>query len=88
MMLFWIYLRTGEYYNWRKRQDQEDQHNGLIPKSHWILPWEREAIIDYRYQHLEEGYMRLSYMMLDEDAVSVSPSTVYRVLKSCSNAPG
>jgi len=81
-MLIWIKLSSGKYYDWKKRQSRENQHNGLIPKSHWILPWEREAIIDYRYQHLEEGYRRLCYMMLDENVVAVSPSTVYRILKS------
>lgn len=81
-MLLWINLSTGKYYNWKKRQNQRNHHNGNIPKSHWILPWEREAIIDYKTQHLEEGYRRLSYMMLDKDIVAVSPSTVYRVLKS------
>ena len=75
-------MSSGKYYDWKKRQSRENQHNGLIPKSHWILPWEREAIIDYRYQHLEEGYRRLCYMMLDENVVAVSPSTVYRILKS------
>ena len=29
-----------------------------------------------------EGYRRLAYMMLDGDVVAVSPSSVYRVLKS------
>ena len=31
--------------------------------------------------HPEEGYRRLSYMLLDADEVATSPSTVYRVLK-------
>ena len=30
---------------------------------------------------MEEGYRRLSFMMLDEDIAAVSPSTVYRILK-------
>ena len=79
-MLIWLTLSTGKYYDWKRRKYQKNQHNCVIPKSHWILPCEREAIIEYRYQHLEEGYRRLSYMMLDEDIVAVSPSTVYRIL--------
>jgi hypothetical protein len=75
-MLIWLQLSTGKYYDWKKRKYQNNQHNGQIPKAHWILPWEREAIIAYRYQHLDEGYRRLTYMMLDEDIVAVSPSTV------------
>jgi transposase InsO family protein len=38
-------------------------------------------IIDYRLQHPDEGYRRLTYMMLDADVVAVSSSSVYRVLK-------
>lgn len=53
----------------------------VAPKSHYLLPRERQAIIDYRLQHLDEGYRRLAYMMLDADIVAVSPSSIYRVLK-------
>ena len=53
----------------------------VAPKSHYILPFERQAIINYRLDHRDEGYRRLSYMMIDENVVAVSPSTVYRVLK-------
>jgi transposase InsO family protein len=81
-MLAWIPLSTGKYYQWQKRRHQDNKHNGHIPKSHWLLPWERQAIINYRYQHLNEGYRRLCYMMLDDNIVAVSASTVYRILKS------
>ena len=46
-----------------------------------MLDWEKQAIITYYVQYPNEGYRRLSYMMLDEDIVAVSPSSVYRVLK-------
>ena len=35
----------------------------------------------YAIQHPDDGYRRLSYMMLDADIVAASPSSVYRVLK-------
>jgi transposase len=38
------------------------------------------AIIQYRSKHFEEGYRRLCFMMLDENVVAVSPSSIYRVL--------
>jgi transposase InsO family protein len=53
-----------------------------MPRVSWLLPWERDAITDYYLDHRQEGYRRLSYMMLDEDVVAVSPSSVYRVLSS------
>jgi transposase InsO family protein len=53
------------------------------------LPFEREAIINYAKNHyadndyyLRDGYRRLTYRMLDEDVVAISPSSVYRILKS------
>jgi len=81
-MLIWLELSTGKYYNWKRRKYHKNEHNGHIPKSHWILPWEREAIIEYRHEHPEEGYRRMCYMMLDEDVAAVSPSTVYRILQA------
>lgn len=44
------------------------------------MPDERQAIIDYHSLHPNEGYRRLCYMMMDDDILAVSPSTLYRVL--------
>jgi len=46
-----------------------------------LTDWEKEAIIRFHRQHPLEGYRRLTFMMLDADVVSVSPTSVYRVLK-------
>lgn len=46
------------------------------------MDWEKKAIIDYYYEHPLDGYRRLAYMMIDENIVAVSPSTVYRVLSA------
>lgn len=65
-------------------------HNAFLPRTSWILAWEKQAIIDYYGLHPEEGYRRLAFMMLDEDVVAASPSSVYRVLKAAdllSSAP-
>lgn len=66
-----------------------NQHNSSLPKSNWLLPWEKEAILNYAKIHyaendyfLRDGYRRLTYRMLDEDIVAVSPSSVYRILKA------
>jgi transposase InsO family protein len=45
-----------------------------------ILDWEIKAVISYALLHPEDGYRRLSYMMIDEDIVYLSPSSVYRIL--------
>ena len=80
-LLGWLGLSSSKYYSWRERQGQANQHNGHIPKENWLLAWEKSAIEAYARQHRGEGYRRLSYMMLDEDVVAVSASSVYRVLK-------
>ncbi len=38
-------------------------------------------MLDYHVSHPLDGYRRLAFMMLDDDIVAVSPSSVYRVLK-------
>ena len=53
-----------------------------MPRDTWLEDWEREAILDYHDRHPLEGYRRLTFMMLDDDVVAVSPASVYRVLKT------
>jgi len=76
-----INLSSSKYYTWLSRHGLPNNHNGLIPKSNWLLDWEKEAIIHYAKDHIGEGYRRLTYMMMDEDVVAASPTAVYRVLK-------
>src|SRR5262249_35971802 len=56
------------------------EHNAWIPRDHWLEPWEQQAIVDFARAHPREGYRRLTFMMLDQDVVAVSPTSVYRVL--------
>ncbi|MFH2031872.1 MAG: DDE-type integrase/transposase/recombinase [Bacteroidota bacterium] len=84
-----IGINKGKYFNWKNRLGRENQHNGNLPKSNWLLPWEKDAIITYAKTHysendyfLRDGYRRLTYSMLDEDVAAVSPPTVYRILKA------
>ena len=80
-ILSWIGLCANQYHRWKAPYGQPNVHNGLIPRTFWLLAWEKQAIIEYYMQHPEEGYRRLSYRMLDEDVVAVSASSVYRLLK-------
>jgi putative transposase len=78
----WLGVARSKFYEWRRRYGKANEHNGKIPRDHWIDLWEREAIIAYFDQHPLEGYRRLTFMMLDDDIVAVSPATVYRVLRA------
>ena len=77
----WLGISKSKYYDWRRRYGRANGHNAPVPRWFWLEPWEREAIKSYYTEHPDEGYRRLSYMMLDGDVVAVSPSSVYRVLK-------
>jgi transposase InsO family protein len=81
-LLGWLGLGHSTYYSWQSRQGQANQHNGQIPKGQWLLAWEKEAILAYARAHPGQGYRRLSFMMLDDSGVAVSPSSVYRVLQA------
>ena len=81
-LLGWIGLPTSKYHLWRQHYGRPHAHNAHIPRDGWIEAWEKQAIIDYHRKFPLEGYRRLAYMMLDQDVVAVSPTSVYRVLKA------
>lgn len=70
----------SKFFNWRKRYGKVNEHNACIPRDWWLADWEKQRIIEYHLAHSLEGYRRLTFMMLDEDVVAVSPSSTYRVL--------
>ena len=76
----WLGVASSKFYSWRTRYGKVNEHNGWIPRDFWLEPWEREAILAYHDAHPLEGYRRLTFMMLDEDVVAVSPTTTWRVL--------
>jgi putative transposase len=52
-----------------------------VPRDHWLTDDESTRICTFARQHPQEGYRRMTFMMLDADVVACSPSSVYRVLK-------
>lgn len=75
-------ISRGKFYDWRKRYGKVNEHNGKVPRDHWIEEWERQAIVDFHAKNPLEGYRRLTFMMLDANVVAVSPATTYRVLRA------
>ena len=75
-----IGITRSKYYDWRRRYGKTNEHNAWIPRDFYLTDREKRAIIAYYNDHLLEGYRRLTYMMMDDDIVAVSPSSVYRVL--------
>ena len=60
----------------------ENQKSAPEACPHSLLEEEREAILDYALEHPDIRHRKLAYNMQDEDIAYVSPSSVYRVLKS------
>jgi putative transposase len=81
-LLVWAKLKANKYHKWKHRYGKANQHNGKTPRDWWLEQWEKQAILDFHDKHPLEGYRRLTFMMLDDDIVAVSPSTTYRVLKT------
>jgi len=81
-MIGWLEISPSKFYDWKRRYGEENRHNASLPRKYWLAGWEKEKILAYYAEHPEEGYRRLTYMMLDADVVAVSPSSVYRVLKA------
>lgn len=80
-------ITRSKYYSWLDRVGIDNQHNGKQPKSHWLTPDEREAILNYaktyigsHQYYLTDGYRRIAYMGIDDNIFACSPSSVYRVL--------
>jgi transposase InsO family protein len=76
----WLGIRASKFYDWRDRYGQVNEHNGWVPRDFWLEQWEKQAIVDFHLKNPLEGYRRLTFMMLDQDVVAVSPSSVWRVL--------
>lgn len=74
-------IARSKYHDWTGRYGKVNEHNGLVPRDHWLADSEKEAIVDFWLDHRDEGYRRLTYMMIDADIVAASASSVYRVLK-------
>ena len=81
-IIAWLGVQAGKFYDWKNRYGKVNEHNGWIPRDHWLTPEEKRAILGFHSQHPLEGYRRLTFMMLDADVVAVSPASVYRVLKA------
>ena len=76
-----------KYYDWKKRYGMENRHNAKVPRDWWLQDWEKQAIVSFYWEHQDEGYRRLAYMMMDADIVAVSATTVRRVLRDAGCLP-
>ena len=77
----WIGIRRNKYEDWRSRYGKVNEHNAWVPRDHWLTEDEIMRITHFARANPTEGYRRMTFLMLDQDVVACSPSSVYRVLK-------
>jgi transposase InsO family protein len=77
----WIGVGRSKYHDWVQRFGKVNEHNAWVPRDHWLTENEKLRIGHFARTHPDEGYRRLTFMMLDQDVVACSPASVYRVLK-------
>jgi putative transposase len=76
-----IGIHQSKYYSWTDRHGKPNHHNSNLPKTNWLLQDEKQFLLTYAKEHPGQGYRRITYMMMDDNIVAVSPSTTYRLLK-------
>ena len=77
----WIGIGRSKYQDWVTRFGKVNEHNAWVPRDHWLTQDEIMRICNFARAKPDEGYRRMTFMMLDQDVVACSPSSVYRVLK-------
>jgi transposase InsO family protein len=77
----WIGIGRSKYQDWVTRFGKVNEHNAWVPRDHWLTEDEIMRICNFARAHHDEGYRRMTFLMLDADVVACSPSSVYRVLK-------
>jgi hypothetical protein len=70
----WLAVSKSKFYTWIDRYGKVNEHNAPIPRDFWLEFWEREAIIKFAVENPLEGYRQLTFMMLDQNIVAVSPT--------------
>jgi putative transposase len=81
-LVSWLGITQSKYYDWKSRYGKVNEHNSWIPRDWWLEEWEKKEIVKFHAKYPLEGYRRLAFMMIDDDVVHVSPSSVYRVLSA------
>ena len=76
----WLSVSKSKFYTWIERYGKVNEYNAPIPRDFWLDPWERDAIIKFAENNPLEGYRRLTFMMLNQNIVAVSPSSTWHVL--------
>jgi putative transposase len=50
LQLGWMGLSLSKFHSWRNRYGKANEHNALVPRDHWLEPWEKVAILSSRWR--------------------------------------
>jgi hypothetical protein len=59
-LLGWAELSPRKFHRWQDRYGKANEHNALIPRDHWLEPWEGAAIVDFGPWRASVGARRQS----------------------------
>jgi len=77
-------VSTSSYYSWLRSKAWTQDRAAVVPallQPYEALPEEKEAVRTYALKHPQMRHRELAWRMVDDDAVYLSPSTVYRILR-------
>jgi hypothetical protein len=55
-LLTWLNLGTSKFHDWRDRYGKVNEHNGWVPRDHWLEDWEKRAVLDFHNRYPLDGY--------------------------------
>lgn len=85
-ILEWFGIRRSVYYDWIRCRQEALLGPPATPipvvRINEITPEEEQKVVEYRKEHPDVGYRKLTWMMVDEDAAFLSESSVYNILSA------
>lgn len=76
-------IAPATYYNWFEDKNQIKDTRVKRSKNYTkLLPEEIEAVVNFRHDNSDDGYRKLTWMMVDRNIAYIAEITVYRLLKS------
>lgn len=73
-------IHKNSYYGWFDENDQLKGYQQRQALPTHILAEEIARVVEYRKQHKDVGYRKLTWMMVDEGIAAMSESSVYNIL--------
>ena len=56
----WLEMPRAKFFEWRERYGIANEHNTQVPRDFWLLPKERQPILDFNEKNPLEGYRRIA----------------------------